>query len=511
MEASAGSFEVTLTHATDARGRTWKDRIHPQDLVVIQMMNYDGTVGVHGRGEMHTVMIGLVDAISEVTAMNSRGQPQRSIRVRGRDMGKLFLNGIVTYWSFLGATMLGARNFLDPTQLNDQPHRVIERLLEEIFERFVRVQFRFRGVYEQFFNMLAYQLTSYGTEIPAGLDYQFLGGEGNFWSFFVKVASPPFHELFVDTRRVRDLIRKPLPEGVVTAKLIDPESGTVTDPSVKMTGKEEEDDVLIKEPATEMGQDHSVPVLIMRPPPFPFRFPDPSVLGAFSPLKGVSEVTFDHGGWKGLVRHEVGDGDQLPGLVDEELTTSDAEQFNVYLVFPKYQGLNEQQYLLMVPPLIDERRFQRYGFKLFMPSVTLLKQQSVQDGNDPWIGFYHHLAWRLASWNVLNDRFISGYQTYRLLPHVHIGQRLLDHSSWRGGVGGGSPAAREFYIESVSHQFRQHERATTTLGLTRGLLASEYEHIEDLIRSEPLIVPKHAGEIVDVWRQIVNLGTHPPA
>jgi len=113
-ESPAGVFDLTLVHSRDAQGRTWLDKVMPQDTVVLQMSNCHGEIDPNtGAGQLHTVMIGFVDTVTKQTAVTSAGKLQRAIRIRGRDAGKLFIHGMVTYWSFLGASIVGAAQFVD--------------------------------------------------------------------------------------------------------------------------------------------------------------------------------------------------------------------------------------------------------------------------------------------------------------------------------------------------------------------------------------------------------------
>lgn len=466
----AGTFEIVLALTLDADRRTWKDKIRPQDTVVIQMMNYQARTGAHGAGEMHTVMIGLVDTISESTVLTAQGLPQRAMTVRGRDFAKLFVHGMVTYWSFAGAEILGLRAFVSAAELNAAPHEVIERLLEGLFERFTRIALNVKGTTEQIWNLLAYRLQSFGTAIPAGLDYQFLGGEGSWWNFLHKVASPPFHELFLDTRRIRD---------------------TVVGQDNPTAG------VIAKTPVTPLGRDAAAPTLILRPTPFPYLAPP------VTPEVTVREMSGVRVDWDALVRHEVGQDDLIGEPVERHLSVSDTEQWNVYLVFPEYVGLNSKQWLLSVAPVVDVNKFQRYGYKLYMPHTTLLKSPTTDSPFDPWVGFYRTLTWRLASWHAFNDRFESGTMTYKLLPHIHIGERLLDQSQeW---------TPKEYYIESVTHQFIQHERATTTLGVTRGLTPTDYKAYIELLREIGLENPIGVSEVRDAYRRVIESSQRPPS
>ncbi|MCB0012897.1 MAG: hypothetical protein KDE34_13380, partial [Anaerolineales bacterium] len=127
-----GHFSLTLAHRLDPRGRSWADRLRPQDLVVIQMQNYGQRMGPHGQGELHTVMIGLIDSIRLAAGTSEAGSPVRQIVVTGSDFGKLFQRGNVTYWSFLGAAMVGVAEFIMPHFLNGKPHTVMAHLIKEL-------------------------------------------------------------------------------------------------------------------------------------------------------------------------------------------------------------------------------------------------------------------------------------------------------------------------------------------------------------------------------------------
>lgn len=482
-ESPAGSFEVTLVRSRDAQGRSWADKVHPQDTVVIQMANYRGQIdpATHA-GELHTVMIGFVDGVSDEMVLSSSGKLQRAIRIRGRDAGKLFVHGMVTYWSFLGATIVGAAEFIDLAKLNGQPNVVMRRMLEAIYQRMLHLRMRVNGSTVDFWDLLAFRLESYGgVEIPAGLDYQFTGGEGSYWSFFVKLASPPFHELWIDTRRSGEVL-----EGLE----LEAQSPTVT-----------------------LGRDQSAPTLFLRPTPFPSLSPpaaheqmevrqlpvtEGEIVQLFSGAKVSSRVHMEN--WHALPRHVVGRDDLTGEPIDQQITKSGEEQFNVYLVFPEYSWLGNDLYLLNVPAIIDAAKFRRYGYRPMMPHTTLLKLGPVEGNDDPMVGFYTSLAWRLATWNCLNDQFLSGTKSFRLLPQVHVGERLLDRSDWQEPV--------EFYIESVRHVFVQNERAMTTLGLTRGLPSTEMEAYPSKLL-EATLTSAVGSEIRMRYRQLTE--QKPPA
>lgn len=54
------------------------------------------------------------------------------------------------------------------------------------------------------------------------------------------------------------------------------------------------------------------------------------------------------------------------------------------------------------------------------------------------------------------------------IPFGDFVNSLLDDSTWK-------KEAEVFYAESVSHHFTQNEKATTTVGLTRGLSRADYD------------------------------------
>lgn len=483
-ESPAGVFDLTLVHSRDAQGRTWLDKVMPQDTVVLQMSNCHGEIDPNtGAGQLHTVMIGFVDTVTKQTAVTSAGKLQRAIRIRGRDAGKLFIHGMVTYWSFLGASIVGAAQFVDLYQFNDKPNRVIRVLLEQLYQRMMHLQMLVNGSTVDFFDLLAYRLQSYDVEIPAGLDYQFTGGEGTFWSFFVKCASLPFHELWIDTRRTGEAL-----EGV---------------------------EIESQTPKITLGRDQSAPTLFLRPTPFPYLSPPgpreqaqveklPVVEGDLVTLFARAPVTSSRlhmENWNALQRHIVGRDDLTGEPFDEEISRSAEEQPNMYLVFPEYSWIGKDIYLLNVPAIIDVAKFRRYGYRPMTPRCTLLKIGANDTPEDPMIGFYTSLAWRMATWNCLNDQFLSGTKAFRLLPHVHVGERLVDASDWQVPV--------EYYIESVKHTFIQNERAVTHLGLTRGLPVNDADHYYPTLLRNARLTSAVGPGIRDRFKELLQ--SKPPA
>ena len=456
-DSPAGVFEIQLVRSKDERGRTWRDKVRPQDVVVIQMQNYQGRAGANGAGELHTVMIGLIDSVQIATTLSASGKPQRVVQIKGTDFGKIFRTGVVTYWTFLGATLLDTvgkmQTFIDASQLNTRPDKIVATLIDKLFRRFMDITFRVQQHNHSIFDILAQQLESYGTEVPAGLDMQFLNGEGNFWSFFQKVASPPFHELWIDTRRS----------------------------TAVLTGDQDPLFTTITLPTKYLGKDSSCPTLIMRKTPFPYLTPRIAPLPFIPPQFQDTGTTANADRWNAMRKdaHRIGKDDLVGEPFDEVISISDEEQYNFYLTFAHYQWLPDQPYLLTIPGILDRARFHRYGYKPLTPTTSMFRGPEADPGRDTAGLFYTSLNWRLASWNCLNDWFESGYKTCKLLPHIHVGEILVDESDWQ-------EQPKEYYIESVIHHFVYNERATTTLGLTRGLTSAQYANIQQHLLGQNL-------------------------
>ena len=452
-----GVFELHLTCQRDRAGLQWSDKIVPNDVVVIQMMNHHGTTGPDGAGEMHTVMVGLVDTVTQAHGMVG-GRPQRHIKVQGRDFGKVLTEGTVTYWTFVAATLLGAQQFIDPSRFIGTPSSVLRALLEEIFTRFMKMTVQHHGGPRSIWDCFGYKLRSYGTELPKGLSEQFLTAQGPFWTFVRQVASHPFHEVFVDTRRIQDTI---------------------------LQDDELPDDMEYRTPVATFGVDRSAPMLFMRPTPFPYFSDRPVALAASAseladgtvPVGEVLVGVLHRDDWDALIRHEIGTDDPMRGQpISETLSTSDREALSLYTVIPQDEVIGEQMWRLQASVIVDPRRFARYGYRPATPTTSLVKP--FHDSSS-MLAFYESLMRRLAWWNVLNDQFVSGQKVCTLSPHLHIGDRLLDRSHATG-------RAHEFYIESVSHRIVFGEQASTTVGVTRGLPVDDYARLDDLMSQEVL-------------------------
>lgn len=98
----AGAWSLQLTTKKDSQGRTWADRVEPNDYVVIWLGRFSTQPPV--------IMRGLVDNVRETLNIED-GKPQRYVLINGRDYGKL-LQRIKIYYIYdidPTAGLIGAR------------------------------------------------------------------------------------------------------------------------------------------------------------------------------------------------------------------------------------------------------------------------------------------------------------------------------------------------------------------------------------------------------------------
>lgn len=133
IDASAGQAILTLLVNKDKRGRSWQDRVHPMDYIVIRAGNKykpDGTLPIRFRG--------FVDSLVESLAMPTVGGPLRRITLVARDYVKLFLiNNIQYLWTvMLGADLASFpgldRNYGISSTVTDVG-KIIQQIIDHVF------------------------------------------------------------------------------------------------------------------------------------------------------------------------------------------------------------------------------------------------------------------------------------------------------------------------------------------------------------------------------------------
>ncbi|MHB1418302.1 MAG: hypothetical protein ACYCX4_01755 [Bacillota bacterium] len=81
-----GTWSIILKSRKDNQGKTWFDKIRPQDMVVIRFARL-----AKNKAKPPVIMRGFVDNVRETYAIDDQGKPHRAILINGRDYGKLLL------------------------------------------------------------------------------------------------------------------------------------------------------------------------------------------------------------------------------------------------------------------------------------------------------------------------------------------------------------------------------------------------------------------------------------
>lgn len=96
----AGTWQIQLSTRPDSNGKTWFEKLSPQDFVSIRLaigskeIQEDGSI----KGQFVTVMNGLINRVFRDTNVNpGTGEVQESIRVTGLDLAKVLTKFSVWY------------------------------------------------------------------------------------------------------------------------------------------------------------------------------------------------------------------------------------------------------------------------------------------------------------------------------------------------------------------------------------------------------------------------------
>jgi hypothetical protein len=159
----------------------------------------------------------------------------------------------------------------------------------------------------------------------------------------------------------------------------------------------------------------------------------------------------------------------------DRLTKNRREIRSAYLVGPEYMSMTDMPPMLWLPVVFNSELVATYGFASLDVSLPVFieKNQNMDFSTalteNNFYKMWTTLTWKLASWNNLNQYFLSGSKTIKLRPDIRIGQALLEKSPIRGD--------RYYYVESVHHVWDfEGENSYTELAVTRGLLRKTYDH-----------------------------------
>jgi hypothetical protein len=212
------------------------------------------------------------------------------------------------------------------------------------------------------------------------------------------------------------------------------------------------------------GEDKSYFHFLMRPNPFPWVFGQ------------KREPNFEWWDWLKAHASVVSEVDRYTldeDAVVDNMSLTRREVRSAYFVTPSFPGFNGVPAVTYMPLVYNNDLLPLYGFVPFDMTTPIFGTKSFKENpRDPvFFEMWRKLAWQLASWNNLNQFFLSGSKIVRLRPDLKIGTVLLELSPIRGD--------RYYYIESVHHVWDfTSETSYTELGVTRGLRRTTYDHTD---------------------------------
>ncbi len=241
VDASAGQAILTLLVNKDKRGRSWQDRVHPMDYIVIRAGNKyksDGTLPIRFRG--------FVDSLVESLAMPTVGGPLRRITLVARDYVKLFMiNNIQYLWTvMLGASIQSypglGRNYGITSKVTGVGE-IIEQIVDHVFNG--TGEGNLHSFIPMFKNETGLTIPNIvlSNKIPSRFSAQDLTIQpytGPLWSLINYLSSPPLGESFIyDGEDAPVLVCRPVPfkgiDGNIPSPGQPPELSTIkVDPSI---------------------------------------------------------------------------------------------------------------------------------------------------------------------------------------------------------------------------------------------------------------------------------------
>lgn len=444
LSAAAGSFTVQL------QGDDWLFKLKPNDMVVIQM-GYKTSEG----NDLKTVMVGLIDTVTRVRSMSPDGQPAVATTITGRDFGKVLLKSMLRFYpqlSIAGKQAADAQKFFLTSEgwitlmkyftsehtIKGTPPDILDTIMRFLLQKLNRVSW---AVWDethtepvkktvQIGNVMRYIFQKLDILLPMAMNADQY--EGALWNLMERTAIKPFSEMFVDVRPASEVWNNSGKPMVVTGTIAKTASDYFAPTSADGDGTYPENGV-------RFGSDQSVVSVFYRLAPF------------------------DTEPWRAIVAHDL----QAYDVMDENLSFSDNEHFNLFWVGTQVNALG-LDLKITSPPIMIEENVTRYGlapFEVELEGIDLTPTGADAEAVDAdktkksadMLALAKSWTEKLASWYKDNHTYLSGSMTVRGKGEYKVGQALI-----REGLG------LEFYIEGVVNTFTVYERWTTQLQLTRG-------------------------------------------
>lgn len=509
-----GTFEIEIVEQGRYKhkfGFGWEHILRPNTLIWIDMQR-DGLPAVKQEyepsevyltereaSEPRRVMVGFVDSLTYSASMTG-GKPQRTITIRGKDVGKILINAQIQNALAVNIAA-GAFSSLDLSLKQIEPGlNVVASLIKQYFQNKLfgkesdigqaaikghgLVNFELgpadkggRGALRAK-DVLKFEASTPNDAIMATPSMVELTFDGNYMNLFKKMCGVPFNEIFVDTRTSSEISR-----GAVIQKV---------DRGDSKFFKSNVQGAFVKQQQVNptVGLDSGVGVsdlfpngsdvfgtMFVRPCPWPWRGDD-FVNRAYStkdnPIPTIFTKTFDtkfnvdapdNKGmrrWQSLPTHIINDED----IVSYTRHRTDDDVYNWFWVQDRFwyyleqasgvgAGVTQAAQYVFNPPILYQELIKRYGIKFVECTVPFVIFD--RDDSEKTVKNAFRYTRRLADWYAFNFIFWSGSITVKGNPNVHIGDKchvLID--------------GREYYIEGVSQDFQVFGQWTTTLQLSRG-------------------------------------------
>lgn len=394
------------------------ETIRTGDLVEVAFLAYPDP-GQQAR--YYTAMVGVIKELGQQQAITQNGLKQLTI-ASGQHLAGWLGNETINY--YLAAVLTGKLDLVLGAQATYKQFMsgVIQASgLDEAAHLFLgRVAFEVIGLERPQGNiaqLLGYRLKSLEGR---GAFYATWGNyQGTAWGILDAYSDKPLHELYATTLPLEEF--------------------------QKLDG--------YKNTPFTWGEDRAVPLLMLRPAPFPYALPGG---------KGTL------GEWTNLPLHDLTQESlQLESGEDHTADYSDKEVYSAFFVNAAALAVSETFAKTYSPPVVSVPKYRRYGYRPLTWQTVLWQNSDKEVAPE----FFRRLNWRVAGqWNRM-DEYAGANFGLRLAPWIRPGQRVR----YRNQLGD-HQSTMEGYVESVSHSFVPGGAKRTTLKIIRALPVSTYRN-----------------------------------
>lgn len=410
-------------------GKPFAEFVRLGDILEVGLISTDGSHGPYGLGGYRTAMVGMVQQLSLRQALSGDDLINVCV-IGGSSLSGVMLNESVSYFLAYGAAhgVFRARGLVPLEDLNNvRLDAALLAFTRGVAYSMLRIE-RPQGKLEDLLGAAFKTLDGEGVFDTAWGRY-----EGSFWGFLQSYADQPLHEVYAThwpLARVREF------------------AGFTHLPRVSW------------------GEDRVVPVLVIRPAPFPY-----------SEDGGPARLD----DWRALPVHDLTAAD-WEGSEERSTELSASEVANFFYVYPRTFNFDEVFNLTYAPVIINDDSWKRHGYRPLSFASWLWGRGAAKEGAE---NYFQRLNWRLASQHNRRDEFFGGQLTMRLAPHIRVGERI----KLRHRVGDDTTVALA-YVSGVSHRFSVRGPRLTTLSIERGLAERFYEDgawfVKGLIQHNPI-------------------------